>query len=65
MCSSIMITVTEELNQIYALHFEGEEVIIVKLLRHVEEWKETIVAKIMFQTVAWGNILVLCSSQDQ
>jgi hypothetical protein len=32
-----MITVTEELNQIYALHFEGEEVIIVKLLRHVEE----------------------------
>ena len=65
MCSSIMITVTEELNQLYALHFEGEEVITVKLLRHIEEWKETIVSKIMFQTVSWGNTLVLCSSQDQ
>jgi len=31
-----MVTVTEELNELYALHFEGEEV-IVKLLRHIEE----------------------------
>jgi len=31
MCLSVMITVAEELNQQYALHFEGEEVIMVKL----------------------------------
>jgi len=34
MCLSIMVTVTEEPNELYALHFEGEEVVMVKLLRH-------------------------------
>jgi hypothetical protein len=30
MCLSIMVRVTEEFNELYALHFEGEEVIMVK-----------------------------------
>lgn len=30
MCLSVMVTVTEELNKLHSLHFEGEEVVMVK-----------------------------------